>query len=104
MKPEVKELWVSALRDSDMKQGRGCLKEGNEFCCLGVLTELYRMSTANVKNLDWHQLTSISAESFDGTGMFLPRVVAEWAGLPGATRIILNDIWLRNTVSEETSS
>lgn len=40
-KQEVRKLWVEALRSGEYKQGKGMLKsEDNEFCCLGVLTDI----------------------------------------------------------------
>jgi hypothetical protein len=35
--PEIKEKWVAALRSGQFKQGRGSLRNGNQYCCLGVL-------------------------------------------------------------------
>lgn len=91
MKPEVKELWVAALRNPSIKQGRGYLKEGDEYCCLGVLTELFRKSESNIKKLDWYQPSRLSVEGFDGTGVFLPKSVADWAGLTSVTRVKLDN-------------
>lgn len=43
MKPEIKELWLKALRSGDYKKGRTQLRNiaDNSFCCLGVLCDLY---------------------------------------------------------------
>lgn len=49
MNPEVKALWLNALRSGEYKQAQGALKvttryvgevETDSFCCLGVLTDL----------------------------------------------------------------
>jgi hypothetical protein len=44
MKPEIKTLWLTALRSGEFEQGRNALCETRrgvkEYCCLGVLTEL----------------------------------------------------------------
>ncbi|MES2366991.1 MAG: hypothetical protein V4563_14040 [Pseudomonadota bacterium] len=32
--------WVAALRSGKYKQGKGKLRRGDEFCCLGVLCDL----------------------------------------------------------------
>lgn len=41
MNPEIKALWLAALRSGDYKQGQGVLRDGaDNFCCLGVLTDL----------------------------------------------------------------
>lgn len=72
MNPEVKAKWVAALRSGEYKQGREQLKYGNEFCCLGVLCDLYAKE---------HEV-----EFDDGLadyGSELPSdTVCEWAGLP----------------------
>lgn len=40
MNPEVKRLWLSALRGGKYKQGQGKLRMDDKYCCLGVLCEL----------------------------------------------------------------
>ena len=40
MKQEIAERWVQALRSGKYKQGRRVLKQGENFCCLGVLCEV----------------------------------------------------------------
>lgn len=46
MNPEVKTLWLEALRSGRYQQGRGRLRTvdmvgENRYCCLGVLCDLY---------------------------------------------------------------
>jgi hypothetical protein len=62
MKPEVKQMWLEALRSGKYKQGKEQLRDGDKFCCLGVLCEL----------------SGLPYLSNDGT---LPSDVMEWAGL-----------------------
>ena len=40
MKPEIKARWLAALRSGDYRQGKYRLREGNDFCCLGVLCDV----------------------------------------------------------------
>lgn len=40
MKAVWKKRWLKALRSGEYKQGVGYLKNGDEFCCLGVLCDL----------------------------------------------------------------
>lgn len=42
MYPSVKAKWITALRSSEFIQNFGRLHRGDNFCVLGVLTELYR--------------------------------------------------------------
>lgn len=37
---EVMQEWVRRLRSGDYGQGRGRLRRGDRFCCLGVLCEI----------------------------------------------------------------
>ena len=40
MTPEFKALWIEALRSGKYEQGRGALRMGDKFCCLGVACDL----------------------------------------------------------------
>lgn len=40
MREDIKELWVTALRSGEYKQGTGQLNYSGHFCCLGVLCEV----------------------------------------------------------------
>ena len=42
LKPEIKQLWLAALRSGDYKQAQGVLRNpSNAMCCLGVLCNLH---------------------------------------------------------------
>ena len=50
MNPRIRKLWVKALRSGEYAQGTGTLVEENDhtqFCCLGVLTNLYVEETGD---------------------------------------------------------
>lgn len=89
MKPEIKKLWIDALRSGEYEQAEGVLKGGQEetgkkgtrYCCLGVLTQLY----ANENNLNFTGHNGFLKPPVpDQQGKFLellcPEVVA-WAEL-----------------------
>ena len=40
MTPEFKSQWIAALRSDKYEQGRGALRTGDAFCCLGVACHL----------------------------------------------------------------
>lgn len=72
MNPEVKKLWVEALRSGNFKQGRGFLQPTEDkYCCLGVLCRLPGSPRENEKRLsgsfpgkdvyDWSSLIFINA-------------------------------------------
>jgi hypothetical protein len=79
MNPEIKALWLAALRSGEYKQGTACLKNMHcEYCCLGVLTDLYIKAT----NGEWikHESQRYSLKG-DGGLFYLADEVALWAGL-----------------------
>lgn len=86
MKPEIKKLWVDALRSGEYKQTKGCLKSEDGMCCLGVLTDLYIKSPDNKFGFEWdyspttysYAISDIVGES---TWTDLPATVSDWAGL-----------------------
>lgn len=40
MKKRIANKWIKALRSREYEQGFGKLKNGNKYCCLGVLCEI----------------------------------------------------------------
>lgn len=40
MKKTLKLKWIAALRSGAYKQGKGRLRRGDSYCCLGVLCEV----------------------------------------------------------------
>lgn len=86
MKADVKKLWLEALRSGEYQQGKSCLhaktEKGDEFCCLGVLCDLY----AKKKKLQWgDERTDVWAKqnyvTFLGATVMPPVKVMKWAGL-----------------------
>jgi hypothetical protein len=81
MKKEIKQLWIDALESGKYKQGRRALRKGNNFCCLGVLCDLYNKETGGL-NSYWDGNNFLIGEgdgfAYDAT---LPMDVAHWAGL-----------------------
>ena len=45
MKKEIKTKWLKALRSGEYEQCKKNLRNGDKFCCLGVLTDLYLKET-----------------------------------------------------------
>lgn len=90
MKPEIKELWLEALRGGEYKQGRSHLNSGGKFCCLGVLTDLaIKSGVVEVEETDedsWStDVVSYRSKNEDGDWyvehLNLPHVVQVWSGL-----------------------
>jgi hypothetical protein len=75
MKPEIKAKWVKALRSGEYKQGRNRLRDGDSFCCLGVLCNLHAQD---------HPKTAATQNNpavYLGYSQTTPPRVARWAGL-----------------------
>ena len=68
MKPEVKKLWVDALRSGAYDQATGELRTKEGFCCLGVLCDISGQA-------QW------TGRMYAGGAQYLPLEVQEWAGL-----------------------
>lgn len=91
MKPEIKKLWVNALRSGAYQKCTGALRRYRfdsdkcEYCALGVLCDLYIKETGALRweptDRDYYSLSDSEAD-FMRTGS-LPTSVVEWAGLPG---------------------
>jgi hypothetical protein len=81
MIPEVKALWIAALRSGNYKQGRGVLRsEEDAFCCLGVLEDL----AVKAGVTDAGVLISGAYEYKDRSGVSatgLTPLVRQWSGI-----------------------
>ena len=73
MKTDIKKLWIAALRSGKYKQGRGRLRDGNKFCCLGVLCDLAHKAKVFKKERG-------SLITLDGEAYYLPASVMVWVG------------------------
>lgn len=89
MNPEVKKLWVKALRSGKYKQGTGVLhRTDDRFCCLGVLCEVaikqgVQLSTKIDEDLGFYY--------YDDADAVLPEKVQKWAELEVANP----DVYIR---------
>jgi hypothetical protein len=87
MNSEVKAKWVEALRGGQYAQGRGQLKEGAAYCCLGVLCDVITPNR-------WDEEDYYVDESGNRYSSYLPNPLMEEIGLSTdtATRLAsLND-------------
>jgi hypothetical protein len=71
MNKRIKKLWIKALTSGEYKQGKEQLRDGDRFCCLGVLCDIY----GKQKGVAW------AGDTFLGDFSALPRKVQKWAGL-----------------------
>jgi hypothetical protein len=77
MKPEIKKLWLKALRSGKYRQTKEKLSDGKgRFCCLGVLCDLH----AKAKRAKWGK-NDDGDMTYLGEWETLPFDVQRWAGL-----------------------
>jgi hypothetical protein len=96
MNADIKAKWVAALRSGEYQQGRGRLKTGDAFCCLGVLCDCYGKEHPDSQWID----NSLKEGSFAfRAGNHHPNAygppfeVLEWAGLPSSDiRVRVSDV------------
>jgi len=68
MDPRIRDMWADALESGEYSKGQGYLKLSGEYCCLGVLTDLYVKETGDENVWKYNNDT-------------LTNTVMEWAGL-----------------------
>lgn len=83
MNPDVKKLWLEALRSGEYEQGVGRLMkfdpDGNtNYCCLGVLCDIAVQN--NVTSAPDYS-DEDGCMVFDREMDFLPPSIADWAGI-----------------------
>lgn len=103
MNKEVKEKWVTALTSGEYEQGVGQLKTpDNKYCCLGVLTELYRKETGKGK-WDGNKFYDTSEGGDNNTSIsFLTDGVITWAELSSGSPSV-GDFYLHSLNDGGTS-
>lgn len=77
MNPEVRTLWVEALRSGSYSQTHETLEDNRGFCCLGVLSKLAADRGICTRTVN-EESGAITYDEKDG---FLPEAVIRWAGL-----------------------
>ena len=84
MNKEIAEQWVAALRSGRYEKGIGSLHDGDAFCCLGVLCDLF-------PGRQWSRTADDTRHAcYAGPGTetaVLPEAVRQWAGLSAANPV-----------------
>lgn len=81
MNKEIKKKWIAALTSGEYRQGTLKLRNGDNYCCLGVLCDLHRKSAG--LNYKWitEKCGQYYNELYLGSNINLPSEVVIWAGL-----------------------
>jgi hypothetical protein len=77
MNQKIAKKWIDALRSGQYRKSKHCLKNKRGYCCLGVLTDLYRKEHKK----EWDYNSNHKQYSFMFAYNFLPKEVIEWAGM-----------------------
>ena len=85
MVKEVKEKWINALRSGEYEQGKGKLRKDNNYCCLGVLCDIYNKETGDGEWVLKYKLGDNNVFNFNTNRESVDDVlsynIANWAGL-----------------------
>lgn len=85
---------VDALRSGEYQQGKGRLRDGNKFCCLGVACDVFKRETSIG---GWDELEGcgchFSIKSDDGLTIqssmnYLIDSIVNWFGFPDSNPVI----------------
>ena len=63
MNPEIKQKWCTALRSGEYRQGRHTLFNGGQYCCLGVLCDIYLKENNITEGEQYWKFDTISKEA-----------------------------------------
>jgi hypothetical protein len=91
MKPEIKRLWLTALRSGLYRQGEGALNNNQFFCCLGVLCDVYQKQTGDGAWINNNEVGLTFSSEEAGSHSILPKFVQIWAGMSDENPIIEGD-------------
>ena len=83
---KIKKLWLKGLRSEKYKQGKEALRKKNNYCCLGVLCDIYRKEN----KVRWKKFDDADGYySLFNDGAVLPSKVRIWSGLKHSNPKIL---------------
>jgi len=86
---EHRKQWVDALRSGKYQQGRGLLRDGNKFCCLGVACDISGLGAW----VTYRRYTDFVVRGGHTEQIELPDEVMEWLGVQH------NDVMMNNETS-----
>jgi hypothetical protein len=84
---EARKLWIDELRSGNWKQGKRRLACGDEYCCLGVATELFVKLYPEVLEV---KVSFTGTKAYSGETHVLPPIVQEWLGFEHETGKLQN--------------
>jgi len=89
MNKDIAVKWVAALRSGKYQQGEGVLRDGDSFCCLGVLCDISEMGRWGS---DVNGYPAFMLERSAPVTHWLPEPIQKWAGLVSDTGGVPSDM------------
>lgn len=74
---EYRKKWLEGLRSGNFKQGYGCLKYGDSYCCLAVACEVLKDDLKIDVTRDFDSITT----EYNGESVALPEAVQKALGI-----------------------
>ena len=75
MNPAIKDKWIAALRSGEYEQTTGQLRNGDSFCCLGVLCNVHAYEHPHIAK------RQEKCGVYMGCTTMPPDAVRNWAGI-----------------------
>lgn len=106
---EMRQKWLNALRSGEYKQGRGNLRVGDEYCCLGVACEVLKdelnLSVGESDGVTLYGSNQATAPSQleDALGLYGPCGEHRdlQSGGPALTDLNDDEMWSFNQIADE---
>jgi hypothetical protein len=106
---QARKLWCEALRSGKYKQGAGFLcyktsERGEFFCCLGVACEVFMEHEPGLIDKNTFMHLTEYGKDWSYSTVVLPKLVAEWLGVPNDKIMsipqgLLPDVRSQNTLT-----
>ncbi len=81
MNQQIKQLWMTALQSGKYEKGTRYLRNTlDEFCCLGILCDIFKEETGKG---EWHKNGTLYEFKIGSESVYtmLPFSVSDWAGI-----------------------
>ena len=84
MNHAIAKQWVAALRSGQYKQTKNTLRDGDSFCCLGILCNLHAIEHPEIARKE------VDSNTYLGSNAVLPLEVSLWAEVNSSNGKILD--------------
>jgi hypothetical protein len=88
MEKTLATTWANVLDSGKYEQGQGALKDGNKFCCLGVLCEILKIRRTESDMYIFDEAPNFANREY----LLIPSWFCEKIGLPTGVRDTLMEM------------